>query len=76
MLQDALHLHQFLLDSDELKRWIEEKTSVCAERDYLEPTNLQGKFLKNTIESKLTNLTIAQLHNKSNSLYFYLLLTF
>ena len=59
MLQDALHLHQFLLDSDELKRWIEEKTSVCAERDYLEPTNLQGKFLKNTIESKLTNLTMS-----------------
>ena len=41
-LKDAVQFHHFILESDELSGWVEEKQNVCLEQDYLDFTNLQG----------------------------------
>ena len=37
-----MQFDHFLQESGQLGSWIEEKTNVCLEQDFLEFTNLQG----------------------------------
>ncbi|XP_063685310.1 spectrin alpha chain-like isoform X2 [Bolinopsis microptera] len=48
-LKDAVQFNHFLLESDELSGWVEEKQNICLEQDYLDFTNLQGKLQKHEV---------------------------
>ena len=41
-LKSGVQYHHFLLESDELGGWVEERLTVCLDQDYLDFTNLQG----------------------------------
>ncbi|GAV01441.1 hypothetical protein RvY_12154 [Ramazzottius varieornatus] len=54
LLEEAAKVQHFLRESDEARAWINEKTKIASDENYLDPTNLAGKLQKHaTLEGEI-----------------------